>query len=455
MPADGPRRGGVAVRAGVGAVIAKITRGADPGRIGAYLHGPGRAEEHVYEGRLGGAVIAGTVPVLEPRAAGEWVGEMRAAIARRADITRPVWQASLRSAPGDRAMSDGEWADAAQGFAMSMGFAGHPWVAVRHGADHVHVVVSRVDHAGEVWHGRFDRRLAQQACAQLETEHGLRQAPRSRAVPVAPGQQHVVGGGPADGQLTKGEWRRAVASDTTPTRVVLVERVRAAAGLAAGRGRAAFEAELTAVGVAYQANEAGTGRMNGYRFADPTHRDELGEPVWFKASQLDKTLSWAALNRRLTEPPLPTGRAPAKRRLQTRTSHDRDLAAAHQAAGADRDRAADQARAAAHARLGAEERGWAQTWTARGTATPGKTDADRTSRLGGITPTVGDTVDPAALVEAVDQRRRDRLTAQVLTRPAPGPSAGPRPGTGRDTGPASSRSPYQAPDRDRDRGVGR
>ncbi len=233
----------------------------------------------MYEGRLGGAVIAGTVPVLEPRSSGEWVAEMRAAITRRPDITRPVWQASLRSAPGDRVLSDGEWADAAQGFATQMGFADHPWVAVRHGADHVHVVVSRVDHTGGVWHGRFDRRLAQQACAQLEVEHQLGVAPRSRAVDVAPGQQQVAGG-PADGQLTKGEWRRAVATDVTPTRVLLTERVHTAAALAAGRGRTAFEAELAAVGVAFAANEASTGRMNGYRFADPTHRDEAGEPVW-------------------------------------------------------------------------------------------------------------------------------------------------------------------------------
>jgi len=435
-------------------VIAKITRGSDPGRIGAYLHGPGRAEEHVYEGRLGGAVIAGTVPVLEPRASSEWVGEMRAAIARRADIVRPVWQASLRAAPGDRTMSDGEWADAAQGFATRMGFAEHPRVVVRHGANHVHVVVSRVDHTGNVWHGRFDRRLAQQACAQLEVEHQLRVAPRSRAVPVAAGQQRVAGG-PADGQLTKGEWRRAVATDTTPTRVVLTERVRTAAGLSAGRGRPAFEQELTRLGVAYQANEAGTGRMNGYRFAEPTHRDPAGEPVWFKASQLDKTLSWAALSKRLADPPLPASEAPMKRRLQTRTSHERELAAAREAASTDRDRAADRARAAAHARLGAEERGWARAWAERGTATPAKTDADRVRRAGGITPAVGDTVDHAALTVAVDQRRRDRLTAQILARPAPTPGAAPGPRTGRDTGPAPSRSPYQAPNRDRDRDYGR
>jgi len=412
-------------------VIAKITRGADPGRIGAYLHGPGRAEEHVYEGRLGGAVIAGTVPVLEARSGVEWVAEMRAAITRRADVTRPVWQASLRCAPGDRTLSNREWADAAQGFATGMGFADHPWVAVRHGADHVHVVVSRVDHAGGVWHGRFDRRLAQQACARLEAEHRLGVAPRSRAVDVAPGQRRVAGG-PADGQLTQREWRRAVATDTTPTRVLLTERVHTAATLAAGRGRVAFETELAGVGVAYVANEASTGRMNGYRFADPAHQDTAGEPVWFKASQLDKTLSWAALGKRLSDPPLPVGQEPGKRRLQTKASYNRDVAAAHDTARTGRNREADRAREPAHAQLQGTEHRWNRTWAQRGLATPAKTSRDRVRVAAGIIPTVGDTLDPASLSAAVEQRRRDRLTALVTQRPAPttkpsraGPDASP------------------------------
>lgn len=426
-------------------MIAKITRGTDPGRIGAYLHGPGRAEEHVYAGRLGGAVIAGTVPVLEARTSVEWVAEMRSAITRRPDITSPVWQASLRSAPGDRVMGDAEWADAAQGFATRMGFAEHPWVAVRHGADHVHVVVSRVDHTGAVWHGRFDRRLAQQACARLEVEHRLRVAPRSRAVDVTPGQQQVAGG-PADGQLTKGEWRRAVATDSTPTRVVLTERIHTAAQLAAGRGRPAFEAELARVGVAYQANEApSTGRMNGYRFADPTHRDKAGEPVWFKASQLDKTLSWAALDKRLSDPPLPAGEAPVKRRLQTRTAHDKELAAIREAASADRSSAADRNRDKTHAQLRVDEHRWARVWADRGTATPGKTADTKLRAAGGVTAAVGDTRDPKALAAAVEKARTDRVIALTLSRPRPTaqpPSRGSGPTDGRGyTPPSPSRDP--------------
>ena len=70
-----------------------------------------------------------------------------------------------------------------QSFAEDMGFAERPWVMVRHGQDHVHLVVFRVSDTGEVWHGRNDRRAAQSACTKLEREHGLEQAPRRRVQP--------------------------------------------------------------------------------------------------------------------------------------------------------------------------------------------------------------------------------------------------------------------------------
>ena len=83
----------------------------------------------------------------------------------------------------DWLLSDAEWAEAGQSFAEEMGFAEHPWVMVRHGADHVHVVVSRVSDEGEVWHGRNDRRAAQSACTQLEDRFGLEKAPRRSTTP--------------------------------------------------------------------------------------------------------------------------------------------------------------------------------------------------------------------------------------------------------------------------------
>ena len=166
-------------------MIAKITRGSNPGNIGAYLHGPGHANEHFYErngGRFsGGVVVGGNVFVTGDADEKAWVKEMRAAMRTRPEITKPVWQASLRNTVEDRRLTDAEWAQAGQTFAESMGFAEHPWVMVRHADDHVHVVVCRVSDEGTVWHGRNDRRAVQSACTRLELEHGLQTAPRRRA----------------------------------------------------------------------------------------------------------------------------------------------------------------------------------------------------------------------------------------------------------------------------------
>lgn len=161
-------------------MIAKITRGSNPGNIGAYLHGPGHANEHFYErngGRYaGGVVVGGNVFVTGDADEKAWVKAMRS----RREITKPIWQASLRNTAEDRRLTDAEWAQAGQSFAESMGFEEHPWVMVRHADDHVHVVVCRVSDEGAVWHGRNDRRAAQSACTRLELEHGLQTAPRRR-----------------------------------------------------------------------------------------------------------------------------------------------------------------------------------------------------------------------------------------------------------------------------------
>ena len=169
-------------------MIAKITRGNNPGDVGAYLHGPGKANEHVYEiggvKQSGGIVVASNVGMEGHLDPSKWAGELRKAIRTRPEIKNPVWHVSLRNTAQDRTLSDAKWADIGQSFAEDMGFDGHPWVMVRHGDDHVHLVVSRVSDTGEVWHARNDRRAAQSACARLEREHGLEQAPRRRGQPT-------------------------------------------------------------------------------------------------------------------------------------------------------------------------------------------------------------------------------------------------------------------------------
>ena len=273
-------------------MIASITRGQDAGALGVYLHGPGRHNEHTYNTRVHGMVIAGSVAVSDPSKPGQWVANMRRAYQGRDDVSRPVWQCSLRTAPEDRRLSDAEWADAAQTFAERLGFAEHPWVAVRHADDHIHLAVSRVAHDGRVWQGRHDYRHAQNARRDLEGTYGLEQTVTRRT--VASERTPIT-------QVKPGEHRMYEHAGHPAPRVVLAESVLAAANTTAGQGRAAFEAELTDRGIQFMVNQAATGTVSGYRFA--AHTDDHGEPVWFKASQLDKKLAWRQLSQVLE--PLP------------------------------------------------------------------------------------------------------------------------------------------------------
>jgi len=166
-------------------VIAKITRGERAGDIAAYLHGPGKANEHEYTAgnvrHSGGMVIGGNLGREGHTDGTRWAADLREAAGTRPDIRKPIWQVSLRTAPGDRRLSDEQWRDAATIMAERMGYEDHPWVMVRHGEDHVHIVVSRVSDTGQVWHARQDFRAAQSAATALEKHFGLVQAPRQKA----------------------------------------------------------------------------------------------------------------------------------------------------------------------------------------------------------------------------------------------------------------------------------
>ncbi|WP_104119343.1 relaxase/mobilization nuclease domain-containing protein [Arthrobacter sp. B1805] len=166
-------------------MIAKITRGERAGDIAAYLHGPGKANEHTYTignvRRSGGLVIGGNLGRDGHTDGASWAADLREAVGTRPEIRKPIWQVSLRTAPGDRRLSSEQWRDAATIMARRMGYEEHPWVMVRHGEDHVHIVVSRVSDTGQVWHARQDFRAAQSAATALEKHFGLTQASRQKA----------------------------------------------------------------------------------------------------------------------------------------------------------------------------------------------------------------------------------------------------------------------------------
>lgn len=177
-------------------MIAKITRGERAGDIAAYLHGPGKANEHEYTlGHLrlsGGIVIGGNLGREGHTDGASWAADLRETAGTRPDITKPIWQVSLRTAPGDRRLSDQQWQDAATIMAERMGYEEHPWVMVRHGEDHVHIVVSRVSDNAQVWHARQDFRAAQSAATALEKHFDLIQAPRQKTPGRARSSQKTI-----------------------------------------------------------------------------------------------------------------------------------------------------------------------------------------------------------------------------------------------------------------------
>ena len=262
-------------------MIAKVTKGRDFGGVVRYLYGRGRHEEHTDAHRLAGNVIGD-----DPKTLSE---SLRESAELNPRVRHPVWHCSLRAAPEDRFLSDAEWALASEMFLRRVGFLDErhpqrdtPWVAVRHGDHHVHLVVSRVRFDGTVARDSFDYRRSHQAARGVEADFGL----------VNAGEREGRGGRLA--AVTIAERESAARRGVDPERAALRDTVREARDHS-GLTRAGFEAALAERGVLYRANQSQTGRMHGYSFSRAGWIDAHGAQVWLAASKVGKELRWAQL----------------------------------------------------------------------------------------------------------------------------------------------------------------
>jgi hypothetical protein len=185
-------------------VIGKITapRGERVHPLVYYLYGPGRREEHTDP-----HIVAGWrhPAELEPPLRHDGTRDFRqllglltqphAAMGPAGDA-RPVWHCSLRAAPGDKTLSDDEWAQIAADVMHRTGLAPRGqeddavrWVAVRHAGDHIHLVAMLARQDFRRPRLRNDRYRVRDACLAAEHRHGLRStarpAPRRRKPPAA------------------------------------------------------------------------------------------------------------------------------------------------------------------------------------------------------------------------------------------------------------------------------
>jgi hypothetical protein len=167
-------------------VIGKVLRGTDVRRLLYYLYGPGKANEHT-DPHL---VVGFCDPLdLEPerRPAGSRDVRRLAGLLAQPLVAlagpgyaKLVWHCSVRAAPEDRLLSNAEWAQVALGVMERTGLApagdegGVRWVAVRHAADHIHIVATLARQDGtrpRMWNDFYRVR---EACQYAETRFGLR-----------------------------------------------------------------------------------------------------------------------------------------------------------------------------------------------------------------------------------------------------------------------------------------
>ena len=221
-------------------------------------------------------IIGGTIAGLNARQLAAEFGMVRRL---RPDAKRAVWHCSLSLPPGDHLSSE-KWDAVVSDFMKEMGFSeSTPYIAVRHrdtDHDHIHIVASRINLNGELWHGKWEARTAIEATQKLEKSHGLT---------LTPGLDNSNG----RKALKKGEIEMALKTEKQPPKLKLQNIIDEA--LASGELTAVQFAETLAVaGIQVRANLASTGRFNGFSY-------EL-DGVAFKSSSLGKNYSWGSLQKR-------------------------------------------------------------------------------------------------------------------------------------------------------------
>ncbi|GAA4364115.1 hypothetical protein GCM10023088_07970 [Actinomadura verrucosospora] len=264
-----------------------------------YLYGPGRHEEH-----RDPHVVAGfrSAPELEPGVRADGSRDFRRldalftqplALLGERNYRQPVWHLPLRAAPEDPVMSDQQWARIAHevmdrvGLAPAGDFGAVRWVAVRHAADHVHIVATLARQDGgrpDVWNDGYRVR---DACRAIERQYGLRRtAPADRTAARRP---------------SRGEIEKAVRHGRPlPSRTLLRRKVQTAA--AGASSEAEFFRQLRDEGVLVRQrfSERTAGEMTGYAVALPDDLNSDGRPVWFGGGKLAADLTLPKLRRRWT-----------------------------------------------------------------------------------------------------------------------------------------------------------
>ena len=271
-------------------MIGKVQRGANASGLLRYLYGPGRANEHTDPHLVAGFSDPAE---LEPERRPDGSPDLRrlagllaqplAALAFQS-CEKPVWHCSVRAAPEDRMLSDGEWAQVTAGIMHRTGLAAHGddlgvrWVAVRHADDHIHIVATLARQDGGKPRTWNDFYRVREACQDAERRFGLR--------PTAPADRTAAR------RATRAETEQAARRgwDETPRAFLRREVCTAAAGAGAEQE---FFARLRQAGVLVRLRHSTTspGQVTGYAVGLAGHTARDGGVTWYGGGKLAADLT--------------------------------------------------------------------------------------------------------------------------------------------------------------------
>ncbi|MFI9269402.1 relaxase/mobilization nuclease domain-containing protein [Kitasatospora sp. NPDC052896] len=257
-----------------------------------YLYGPGKADEHEDPHMI--ASWNGFAPDPAPereRGPRDTIAKLAAQLDLPVNALSPadrnaptVWHCSVRAAPEDPILTDVQWATIARRLLHATGIAPRGdikacrWVAVRHNADHIHIVATLMRQDGRTPKNGRDFTRAQREARKIEIDYGLRR--------VAPGD------GTAAKRPTQAEQHRAKRlSQAQPARERLRSTVRLA--VAAAQNEEQFFLALDQLGVLHKKSLLPSGDVKGYSVSFP------GESAWFSGSTLASDLSLPKIRKRL------------------------------------------------------------------------------------------------------------------------------------------------------------
>ncbi len=290
-------------------MIGRVYRGGNVGGLLRYLYGPGRHNEHEDPHLVAAWDLETPVELgsLEPEVfTGEGASAVRDFGAMTASLelatalrripasvaARQVWHCSLRVAPGDRVLTDAEWAEVARDVMHRTGIAergddgGCRWIAVRHDEHSVHLVAVLARQDGRPVRLSHDHLKLRQVCRDAEQRLGLtRTAPADRTAathtPRAEVEKAARTRGP--GALPDRNWLRE------QVQLAAIQEVHASD----------FLQRLERAGVLVRERHDPDGQLTGYAVARDHRQERPGEgPVFFGGGKLAPDLSLPKLQAR-------------------------------------------------------------------------------------------------------------------------------------------------------------